>query len=63
MGCDAVLEITRWHRWQELLDWAHIVVIARPGWELPRTGVVAQWLNAYRVDDPSALRQRPAGVL
>jgi nicotinate-nucleotide adenylyltransferase len=61
LGCDAVLDITGWHRWQELLDWTHIVVIARPGWELPQTGMVPQWLSAHCVDDPSALRQRPAG--
>ena len=61
LGCDAVLDITSWHRWQELLDWTNIVVIARPGWELPRTGTVAQWLSANCVDDPGALRQRPAG--
>ncbi len=61
MGCDAVLDITQWHRWQELLDWAHIVVIARPGWELPRTGEVAQWLEAHRVEDSRSLRQWPAG--
>jgi nicotinate-nucleotide adenylyltransferase len=63
MGCDAVLGITQWHRWQELLDWAHIVVIARPGWALPRSGAAAQWLNAHRVDDPQCLRQRPAGCI
>jgi nicotinate-nucleotide adenylyltransferase len=61
MGCDAVLEITQWHRWQELLDWAHIVVIARPGWELPRTGEVAQWLEAHRVEDSRSLWQWSAG--
>jgi nicotinate-nucleotide adenylyltransferase len=61
LGCDAVLAISSWHRWQELLDWAHIVVIARPGWELPGTGAVAQWLSAHRLDDPCALRQQPAG--
>jgi nicotinate-nucleotide adenylyltransferase len=63
MGCDAVLDITQWHRWRELLDWAHIVVIARPGWRLPRTGEVAQWLDSGRVEDSSALRQRPAGCI
>lgn len=61
MGCDAVLGITGWHRWRELLDWAHIVIIARPGWALPRTGEVAQWLREHRLDDCSGLRQRPAG--
>ena len=63
MGCDAVLGIAGWHRWQELLDWAHIVVIARPGWHLPQTGIVAQWLQRHRVVAPDALRQRPAGSI
>jgi nicotinate-nucleotide adenylyltransferase len=61
MGCDAVLGITRWHRWQELLDWAHIVVIARPGWSLPGSGVVADWLGSHRLESSQALQQRSAG--
>jgi nicotinate-nucleotide adenylyltransferase len=61
MGCDALLGITDWHHWQELLDWAHIVIIARPGWDLPRTGEVAHWLREHRLDDRSELQQRPAG--
>jgi nicotinate-nucleotide adenylyltransferase len=61
MGCDAVLDIPGWHRWEELLDWAHIIVIARPGWELPESGVVATWLADNRLEDAGALRQRPAG--
>ncbi len=61
MGCDAVLGITGWHRWQELLDWAHIVVIARPGWNLPGSGVVADWLGNHRLESSQALQQRSAG--
>jgi nicotinate-nucleotide adenylyltransferase len=63
MGCDAVLEIMHWYRWRELLDWAHIVVIARPGWALPREGEVAQWLDSHHVADSSALRRQPAGCI
>jgi nicotinate-nucleotide adenylyltransferase len=63
LGCDAVAAITGWHRWQELLDWAHIVVIARPGWELPSEGPVAQWLQAHRQDDHNCLRERPDGSI
>jgi len=61
MGCDAVLLITTWHRWTELLDRAHIVVLARPGWTLPREGVVADWLQRHRLSAASGLVQRPAG--
>ncbi|MEZ5573404.1 MAG: nicotinate-nucleotide adenylyltransferase [Halioglobus sp.] len=63
LGCDAIQEIPQWHRWQELLDWAHIVVLARPGWTLPRSGAVAQWVRTHRVADTSMLRQKSAGFL
>jgi nicotinate-nucleotide adenylyltransferase len=38
-------------------------VIARPGWELPREGEVAQWLDSHRAATSSALRQQPAGCI
>ena len=61
VGCDALLSIDRWHRWRELLDWAHIVVIARPGWALPASGVVADWIQAHQTEHRSTLHQQPAG--
>lgn len=62
MGCDAVLTIDTWHRWRELLDWAHIVVIARPGWHLPQSGTVARWLAGHQLPAAAAL-ERPAGAI
>lgn len=61
LGCDAVQDIATWHRWQELLDWAHIVIIARPGWQLPRAGELAQWLKTHQLESSELLRQRPCG--
>lgn len=61
MGCDAVLGIPGWHRWRELLDRAHVVILARPGWALPRSGEVADWLREHRLAERGDLRQRPAG--
>ncbi|RLQ21242.1 nicotinate-nucleotide adenylyltransferase [Seongchinamella sediminis] len=61
LGCDALLNIDSWYRWQELLELAHIVVIARPGWHFPDSGVVADWLAAHRSDDRTVLRQRSHG--
>ena len=61
LGCDAVQDIATWHRWQELLDWAHIVIITRPGWQLPRAGELAQWLKTHQLESPELLRQRPCG--
>ena len=61
MGCDAVLDIGSWYRWQEILDWAHVVVIARPGWHLPDRGPVAQWLKNNALQDSNGITLRAAG--
>jgi len=61
LGCDAVIAIDTWHRWEELLDWAHIVIIARPGWSLPEQGKVAKWLQAHRVEKLDRMHTQSAG--
>ncbi len=63
LGFDAVATLDSWHRWQALLDYAHLVIIARPGWALPQHGAVAEWLGRHRVTEPAELRQRPAGAV
>lgn len=61
MGCDALLKIDSWHRWGELLTVAHIIVIARPGWQFPETGPVADWLVSHRTSDRQILRRDACG--
>ena len=31
VGADAFLGLPQWHRWRELFDLAHVIVVARPG--------------------------------
>ena len=61
MGCDAVLGIASWHRWQELLDYAHVVVMAPPGWQLPVDGPVAEWLLGPPAGGRDRAAPAPAG--
>jgi len=35
IGADAFKHLTGWHQWQRLFDYAHIVVLTRPGFEIP----------------------------
>jgi nicotinate-nucleotide adenylyltransferase len=35
MGMDAFAGLERWHQWQQLFDYAHLVVMTRPGFALP----------------------------
>jgi nicotinate-nucleotide adenylyltransferase len=63
IGADALLGLDRWHRWRELTRYAHLIVIARPGWELTARGAVLEFVEEHRCDDASQLRQHPAGCL
>lgn len=63
IGTDALLGLQRWHRWQELLQLAHIVVVRRPGWQLGADHPLAAWVDAHQVDTVEALRQTPCGRL
>src|SRR5690554_7978664 len=60
MGSDAFAGLDRWHRWQELLDWGHLVVVIRPGWALPESGPVAECLARHQAD-AQALGEKAAG--
>ena len=54
VGMDAFLGLTDWHRWDEILDLAHIVVAHRPGWKAPDIGVLGELISehgTHRVDD------------
>lgn len=54
VGMDAFLGLPRWHRWDEILEVAHIVVAHRPGWRAPDIGPLGDLLNergTHRVDD------------
>ncbi|ABE50426.1 nicotinate-nucleotide adenylyltransferase [Methylobacillus flagellatus KT] len=56
MGMDAFAGITSWHRWQELLQFAHIVVTTRPGAALPSSNLVLDaFLQTHMLSDAQQL--------
>jgi nicotinate-nucleotide adenylyltransferase len=61
VGADALVGLDSWHRWHELIHFAHIVVLARPGWKVPEAGRVAQWLQQHLIEAASDLRESAAG--
>jgi nicotinate-nucleotide adenylyltransferase len=56
LGMDAFLGLPLWHRWQELLSLAHLIVAHRPGWQPPEHGPLAALLAEHRVIAPEALQ-------
>ena len=64
LGVDAFLGLPGWHRWQRLLELAHIVVTHRPGWQLDETSMpqaLRQAVQEHWLADGAALRAQSAG--
>lgn len=54
VGMDAFLGLPKWYRWDEILDFAHIVVAHRPGWRAPDIGPLGDLIaerGTHRIDD------------
>jgi nicotinate-nucleotide adenylyltransferase len=65
VGTDALAGLPTWHRWREILDLAHIVVVARPGFESANAvtpALSAEWRQRLTAD-PAELARRPAGAI
>jgi nicotinate-nucleotide adenylyltransferase len=60
IGSDAFTHLTGWHQWQQLFDYAHIVVMTRPGSE---TQQLDNFFKARLAKDINELAQASAGKL
>ncbi len=60
IGSDAFMHLTSWHQWQQLFDYAHLVVLTRPGFE---TQGLDDFFKARLAKVINELAQAPAGKL
>lgn len=63
IGMDVLASLDSWRDWQKLTDYCHIVVSSRPGYQLPESGTLAEWISARLCDDLQTLKQSSAGKL
>ncbi|MCC6207849.1 MAG: nicotinate-nucleotide adenylyltransferase [Gammaproteobacteria bacterium] len=61
LGVDAFIQLHTWHRWERLIELAHLAVMTRPGPEAEPGDAVAALLRQHRVEDPRMLHDTPAG--
>jgi nicotinate-nucleotide adenylyltransferase len=61
LGMDAFKSINTWHRWEELLTYAHIIIADRPGTVLPEAKTIQELVHEHSIDDYLLLHQNPAG--
>jgi len=62
LGSDAFAQLHQWHRWRELVDVAHLVILHRPFAELTIDAQVSAWVNDRRASADQLLAQ-PAGLV
>jgi nicotinate-nucleotide adenylyltransferase len=63
VGMDAFQVLTSWHRWRELTDHCHMVILDRPGAQLPTQGELADFIRLHRVMDADKLGEQSSGLL
>ncbi|MBT0728437.1 nicotinate-nucleotide adenylyltransferase [Rosenbergiella australiborealis] len=61
IGQDSLLSINRWERWQEILDYCHLIVAQRPGYASQHSDSKVQaWITRHNANVPQ-LQQQPCG--
>lgn len=64
VGADAFAGMANWHRWEKLIELAHIAVAHRPGYPVDASSLSPVLASLYRdrsCTDPGALAEAPAG--
>ena len=62
VGWDAFCGLPSWHRWEELLDHCHILVMQRPDADSDAPQALRELLAARSVNDPLALSGRSGQI-
>ena len=62
VGSDILTTLSQWSRWRELLDHAHLVVMARPGASDPEDEV-KKWIALHQMEGNLAVTQPAGGVV
>ena len=61
LGRDAFNDLPGWHRWRNILEFTHLIVLERPGAAPTPAGELSQLLEHCRLDHPGALWEKSAG--
>lgn len=63
LGMDAFAGLTDWHHWQDILKLCHLIIMGRPGCQMPDFGEQQEQINACLTNDPQALRRSQQGQI
>jgi nicotinate-nucleotide adenylyltransferase len=61
MGRDSWVTLPGWHRWEELTDLAHLLVLQRPGADQGSPEVLRKWRKSRQVQDAKEMMNSSSG--
>ena len=61
LGVDAFHDFSSWHRWREITNIAHLVVLQRPGFEQALNHELQAWVAERRLHQADDLCRQPQG--
>jgi len=63
MGMDSLINFDSWYQYQDILNYCHLVVSHRPGWDPTFNEIVTGLLTQHQTQDPSILHRSLAGCI
>ena len=63
MGMDFLIHFDSWYQWQEILNYCHLVICARPGWKNEFNSTIQALLNKHQTTSFERLHQLNAGKI
>jgi len=63
MGMDSLIHFDSWYQWQDILNYCHLVICARPGWKGEFNARVQALLNKHQTHNMADLHNSPCGKI
>lgn len=63
MGMDSLINFDSWYQYQDILNYCHLVVSHRPGWDPTFNEVVTDLLTQHQIQDPGLIHRSLAGCI
>tara|TARA_R110001583_G_scaffold42029_2_gene133611 strand:+ start:14982 stop:15518 length:537 start_codon:yes stop_codon:yes gene_type:complete len=63
MGMDSLINFTSWFQWQEILNYCHLVICARPGWKSEFNETIQTLLSKHQTTHIAQLHELQSGKI
>lgn len=64
IGMDSLCQLDKWYKWEELLNYCHLVVTGRPGYELPSKNTqFGRYIHQHLTTDKAKLKSQRNGFI